>query len=185
MVTRYLARADERTTARVLAVASLLITVVVSGCQSGGPHGESATPAASAAAAPAAKAGPAAAPAAAATGTPSKFGTPIGPGPVVALTDILRDTGKYAKTAVKTEGKVTAVCQQAGCWMEISDGTGDAHIRMSGHSFLVPKTASGRRARVEGTVLNKPDNGECEQEALEATGKTVKVELDATGVELL
>jgi hypothetical protein len=56
---------------------------------------------------------------------------------------------------------------------------------MGGHSFFVPKSASGRRARVEGTVLPKPDNGECEQEAHEATGRTVKVELDATGVELL
>jgi hypothetical protein len=69
--------------------------------------------------------------------------------------------------------------------MEISDESGAAHVRMSGHSFFVPKSASGRRAIVEGTVLPKPDNGECEQEALEATGKTVKVELDATGVELL
>jgi hypothetical protein len=122
---------------------------------------------------------------AASAATPSKFGAPLGQSPTVALTDIIRDTSKYAKTAVTTEGKVTAVCQAAGCWMEISDGAGGAHIRMSGHSFLVPKSASGRRARVEGTVLPKPDNGECEQEALEATGKTVKVELDATGVELL
>ena len=46
-------------------------------------------------------------------------------------------------------------------------------------------TGAGRRAFVEGTVLPRPDNGECEQEATEATGKTVKVELDATGVELM
>jgi hypothetical protein len=56
---------------------------------------------------------------------------------------------------------------------------------MSGHSFFIPKNAAGRRALVQGTVLPKPDNGECEQEAAEATGKTVKIELDATGVELL
>jgi len=117
--------------------------------------------------------------------SPAQFGAPLGKSPVVALSDIVRDTSKYAKTTVKTEGKVTAVCQAAGCWMEIADANGEAHVRMSGHSFLVPKSASGRRARVEGTVLPKPDNGECEQEALEATGKTVKVELDATGVELL
>jgi hypothetical protein len=116
---------------------------------------------------------------------PNKFGAPLGQSPVVALADIVRESGKYARTKVKTEGKVTAVCQAAGCWMEISDATGQAHVRMGGHSFFVPKSASGRRALVEGTVLAKPDNGECEQEALEATGRTVKVELDATGVELL
>jgi hypothetical protein len=169
---------------RTLAAASFIfvITSVGAGCESGGSRGEAAKPVAPAAGTPTkieAKAAPAAAAPA------NLFGAPLGKSPVVALADIVRDSGKYAKTTVKTEGKVTAVCQAAGCWMEISDAAGEAHVRMSGHSFLVPKSASGRRARVEGTVLPKPDNGECEQEALEATGKTVKVELDATGVELL
>lgn len=114
-----------------------------------------------------------------------KLGAPIRGSTVVPLTSIAKDTQKYAKTTVKTEGRVTAVCQAMGCWMEIADTNSEAHIRMSGHSFFIPKNASGRRAIVEGTVLPRPDNGECEQEATQATGKTVKVELDATGVELL
>ena len=104
---------------------------------------------------------------------------------MVALSSIAKNAAKYAKAPVRTEGRVTAVCQSMGCWMEITDSESMAHIRMSGHSFFVPKTAEGRRAIVEGTVLAKPDNGECEQEAREATGRTVKVELEATGVELL
>ncbi len=104
---------------------------------------------------------------------------------MVSLTTIAKDTTKYARTTVKTEGRVTAVCQAMGCWMEIADANGEAHVRMNGHSFFIPKTASGRRAIVEATVLPRPDNGECEQEAAQATGKIVKVELDATGVELL
>jgi hypothetical protein len=170
---------------RNLTATSLLfaITSAVAGCQSGGPRGDAAKPVASAASAPAKVE---AVKAAATTPAPAnQFGAPLGKSPVVALSDIVRDSGKYARTTVQTEGKVTAICQAAGCWMEIADANGEAHIRMSGHSFFVPKSASGRRARVEGTVLPKPDNGECEQEALEATGKTVKVELDATGIELL
>jgi hypothetical protein len=145
-------------------------------CESGAPRE------APKAAAPATSS-PSTVPAAAAPST--KFGAPLGKSPMVPLSDIVHESSKYARTTVKTEGKVTAVCQAAGCWMEISDVNGEAHVRMSGHSFLVPKSAAGRRAIVEGTVLPKPDNGECEQEAFEATGKTVKVELDATGVELL
>jgi len=169
---------------RLLAAASLLVAVAsaASGCESGGPRGEAPKPAAPGAGASATLAQ---VKSAATAASPAQFGAPLGKSPVVALSDIVRDSSKYAKTTVKTEGKVTAVCQAAGCWMEIADTNGEAHVRMSGHSFLVPKSASGRRARVEGTVLPKPDNGECEQEALEATGKTVKVELDATGVELL
>ncbi len=114
-----------------------------------------------------------------------KLGAPIGAGQRVPLVSIAKDTAKYANASVTTEGKVTAVCQAMGCWMEIVDAAGEAHVRMSGHKFFIPKTAAGRRAVVQGTVLPRPDNGECEQEAAEATGKTVKVELDATGVELL
>jgi hypothetical protein len=119
--------------------------------------------------------------------TPSrvKLGAPIRAGKPVPLASIAKDTAQYANTSVTTEGRVVAVCQAMGCWMEIADTTGEAHVRMSGHSFFIPKSAAGRRAVVEGTVLPKPDNGECEQEAAEATGKTVKIELDATGVELL
>jgi hypothetical protein len=159
---------------RAFHIAAVLAVI---GCESGDPRQapKAAAPAASSAAhAPAAAATPA-----------TQFGAPLGKSPMVPLSDIVHESGKYARTMVKTEGKVTAVCQAAGCWMEISDINGEAHVRMSGHSFLVPKSAAGRRAIVEGTVLPKPDNGECEQEAFEATGKTVKVELDATGVELL
>ena len=165
---------------RVFLVAAAFAAI---GCQSGDPReaAKGVAPTASVA-----KAAPAPAPApTAAAPSSNKFGAPLGQSPVVALADIVHESGKYARTKVKTEGKVTAVCQAAGCWMEISDTAGHAHVKMGAHSFFVPKSASGRRAIVEGTVLPKPDNGECEQEAFEATGRTVKVELDATGVELL
>src|SRR5688572_7640757 len=95
------------------------VTVAV-GCESGDPSGAPAKAVASAAkVTPVAAAAPS-----------TKFGAPLGNSPVVPLADIVRETGKYAKTTVKTEGQVTAVCQAAGCWMEISDAAGQAHIRM-------------------------------------------------------
>jgi hypothetical protein len=114
-----------------------------------------------------------------------KLGDPIHDTAVVPLSAIAQNPTQYAKNVVKTEGKVTAVCQAMGCWMEIADQNADAHIKMSGHRFFVPRTAAGRHAVVEGTVLANPAQGECEQEAQQATGKTVRVELVATGVELL
>jgi hypothetical protein len=138
---------------------------------------------------------PAAAPASAAEAPPAqaqsspdgklKLGAPFVRADTVSLSTIASQPAKYAKSTVKTEGQVVAVCQAMGCWMEISDKNTDAHIRMRGHSFFIPKTAAGHRAVVEGTVLARPDEGECEQEAVQATGKTVKLELDATGVEVL
>jgi hypothetical protein len=149
-----------------LALAAPGLVVSIAGCNSKAPA-SSAPPATSAAA------------------SRVKLGAPIRAGKSVPLASIAKDTAQYANTSVTTEGRVVAVCQAMGCWMEIADTNGEAHVRMSGHSFFIPKSAAGRRAVVEGTVLPKPDNGECEQEAAEATGKTVKIELDATGVELL
>ncbi|HEY8040607.1 MAG TPA: DUF4920 domain-containing protein, partial [Polyangiaceae bacterium] len=84
---------------------------------------------------------------------------------------------------VATTGKVTAVCQEMGCWMEIRDESGQAHVRMHGHTFFVPKTASGHLARVQATVV-KGAAQECDEEGPATGNALTKVELDATGVEL-
>ncbi len=80
---------------------------------------------------------------------------------------------------------MTAVCQSKGCWLEIGDSAGTAHVKLAGHRFFVPKTSSGRRAIVQAKVLPAVEKGHCEAEAAEQTGREAKVELVATGVELL
>jgi len=101
--------------------------------------------------------------------------------PVVPLADIVKDPARYANRTVATTGKVTAVCQEMGCWMEIRDESGQAHVRMHGHDFFVPKTASGHVARVQATLVKGSDE-ECAEKG--PGGTVAKVELDATGVEL-
>jgi hypothetical protein len=70
-----------------------------------------------------------------------------------------------------------------GCWMEIQDASGQAHVRMHGHSFFVPKTAAGHVARVQATVV-PGKNEECDEQPPAAAATMAKVELDATGIEL-
>jgi hypothetical protein len=130
-------------------------------------------------------AGSASAPARSAPALPKStlaIGAPIS-APNVALADIAKSPATYANKTVTTSGKVTAVCQERGCWMEIQDASGLAHVRMHGHSFFVPKTASGHLARVQATVLTDPGES-CEESPAPAAGAVAKVELDATGVEL-
>jgi hypothetical protein len=103
-------------------------------------------------------------------------------GAVVPLGDLAKDPGKYVNQSVTTTGKVTAVCQEMGCWMEIRDDAGQAHVRMHGHDFFVPKTAAGHVARVQATLVEGSDE-ECAEKGA-PTGSLAKVELDATGVEL-
>lgn len=102
----------------------------------------------------------------------------------VSLKDLVKNPAAYADKLVITEGKVTSVCQGRGCWLELGDESGSAHVKLGGHKFFVPRTSSGKSAIVEAKVLPAVDDGHCEQEAAEQTGRVAKVELLATGVEL-
>ncbi len=113
------------------------------------------------------------------------LGTPITLTETVRLADVARDPARYAGQTVRTEGTVTAVCQAAGCWMQLADADQRVHVKMHGHSFFIPRNASGRHARVQAIVVSGLPNGHCEQEDQEQTGQRVaRLELDATGVEL-
>ena len=95
---------------------------------------------------------PAPTPSAAPTGTAEgalRLGVPIeASAEKVALADVAKTPTSYVGKTFATTGTVTAVCQHMGCWMEIKDDASAAHIKMAGHAFFVPKTASGRKARV-------------------------------------
>jgi hypothetical protein len=115
------------------------------------------------------------------------LGAPIAPGAqTVALAEVAKHPAAFKGKTITTRGTVTSVCQHMGCWMEIKDDASEAHIKMAGHDFFVPKTAAGRKARVQATLVPTDDeNAECNQEAADQMGHAVaKLQLDATGVEL-
>lgn len=82
----------------------------------------------------------------------------------VALADVAKTPTAFVGKTFATTGTVTAVCQHMGCWMEIKDDASEAHIKMAGHAFYVPKTASGRKARVLAKLVKAEENGSCEGE---------------------
>jgi Domain of unknown function (DUF4920) len=110
----------------------------------------------------------------------TKLGAPITE-PIVALADIAKSPASFKGKTIATTGTVKAVCQERGCWMEITDATTDANVRMHGHAFFIPKSSSGKKARVQGTVMLMKDGKECEEMA--STG--AQLQMDATGVELV
>ena len=117
----------------------------------------------------------------------SHLGAPIAATtPVVSLAEVVKNPAAYKGKAIVTTGTVTSVCQEMGCWMEIKDDSSEAHIKMAGEKFYVPKTSAGHKARVQGTLVDVAGSDEeCAQEAAKQTGKQVaKVQLEATGVEL-
>ena len=117
------------------------------------------------------------------------LGAPIpGGAPTVSLADVAKNPGAYRGKSITTTGTVTSVCQNMGCWMEIKDEQSQAHIKMAGHNFFVPKTAAGHKAKITATLVPSADDDEeteCNQEAQKQMGhKVAKLQLEATGVEL-
>jgi len=109
-----------------------------------------------------------------------RFGAPIADSAQpVALAEVAKNPSAFAGKTFATTGTVTAVCQHRGCWMEIKDEAGEAHIKMAGHSFFVPRTASGKKARVMGTLVKGADEGSCGEGHHEANGKGCKAEAEA------
>jgi hypothetical protein len=136
------------------------------------------------------------APKPAADGATMKLGTAIdAAAEKVALAEVAKRPDAYVGKTFATTGTVTAVCQHMGCWMEIKDDASEAHIKMAGHAFFVPKAASGRKARVMATLMKNPEpepscghgGGKgCRAEAEAQLGHALpKLELVAQGVEIL
>jgi hypothetical protein len=121
--------------------------------------------------------------------TQKKFGQPVTEAKSTALTDLVKEPAKFSDQTVRTEGVVSAVCKSMGCWMEIADSSGQAHIKMAGHSFFVPRDASGHRAVIQGKVLApSEDKGTCGPDdgcGQGSSAKMAKVEIEATGVEFV
>ena len=90
----------------------------------------------------------------------------------VSLTEVAKSPNAFIGKRFATAGTVTAVCQHMGCWMELKDDGSEAHIKMAGHSFFVPKNAAGRRARVLATLLKNDEDGACAEgtEGMAAAG---------------
>lgn len=119
---------------------------------------------------------------AASASSAAKFGDAITISNDTPIAAIVSSPTTFQGKAITTEGIVKSVCQERGCWMTLTDDTNKtAMVRMHGHSFFVPKNASGKNARVQGTIVLVRDEKECD----ESKGQKAEIELDATGVELL
>lgn len=55
---------------------------------------------------------------------------------------------------VVIEAKITDVCQEMGCWMNVEKGDGSQmFVKMKDHEFFVPKDAAGKTALISGKAV--------------------------------
>lgn len=101
--------------------------------------------------------------------------------PEVPLASLIADPAPYAGRIIETEGRVSQVCQAAGCWMELAAAGTSERVRtpMAGHAFFLPKDVVGKKARVQGRVeliaLSPEMKQHLEAEGAQATSGTLSL----------
>ena len=115
----------------------------------------------------------------------ARIGEPIEPRPVVQYALVGADPAAHLEETVLVEATVVAVCQNAGCWMQVEDGGRTALVRWyteCGGKYAFPKDLAGKRVVIQGSFHPKAtDADEAEHLAQEARRE---LEIPPEGYEL-
>lgn len=81
------------------------------------------------------------------------YGTVGGDAAEVTIADLLKSPDAWVGKTVRVAGTVTDVCPRAGCWIDITDDSGQRTIRLKVNDgeIVFPVEASGKPVVAEGT----------------------------------
>jgi len=81
----------------------------------------------------------------------TKLGKPLSSKPTTTIEELLATPQSYVGKNVRVRGKVTEVCQMAGCWMMLTDDNGKAvRIKVKDGDIVFSKDSIGKQAVAEG-----------------------------------
>lgn len=129
----------------------------------------------------------------------NQFGEAIDAEGAISYTNLLDQMQSGDSLAVKVKGKVEAVCQAKGCWMNIVAEQPDAEemmVKFKDYGFFVPKDIAGREVVMEGYAFREvtpvdelqhlaKDAGKPQEEIDQITEPKVELKFLASGVLLL
>jgi len=127
------------------------------------------------------------------------FGEVIDQEGAISFEDMLAQLSGQDSLEVKVTGKVDAVCQTKGCWMNIvsaTPGLDTMFVKFQDYGFFVPKHIAGRTVVMEGKVYREvtsvdelrhyaEDEGKSAEEVAMITEPVEELKFMATGVLLL
>ncbi len=90
---------------------------------------------------------------AAATAQEKKYGNGVTLTTATAVESLLSQPQQYLGKTVRVDGVITAVCEMAGCWLELADakpGAKTLRFKVDDGVIVFPVSAKGRRASAEG-----------------------------------
>ncbi|PHN00984.1 DUF4920 domain-containing protein [Flavilitoribacter nigricans DSM 23189 = NBRC 102662] len=129
----------------------------------------------------------------------NQFGDAVDAEGAISYASLLEQMESSDSVAVKVKGKVEAVCQAKGCWMNITADQANAEdmmVKFKDYGFFVPKDIAGREVIMEGYAFREvtpvdelqhlaKDAGKSQAEIDEITEPKVELKFLASGVLLL
>lgn len=108
-----------------------------------------------------------------------EIGEPIEAQEIVAFSVVDADPEPFFERVVLVEASVTAVCPNAGCWMQVEDEGRTAMVKWEtgcGGKYLFPLELTGKRVVVQGSFYPKSlSEDEVEHLEIEA-GRPLEIE---------
>lgn len=131
--------------------------------------------------------------------TDNQFGEAIDAEGAISYAALLEQMTTSDSLAVKVKGKVEAVCQAKGCWMNITAEQAEAEdmmVKFKDYGFFVPKDIAGREVIMQGYAFREvtpvdelqhlaKDAGKSPEEIDQITEPKVELKFLASGVLLL
>lgn len=83
-----------------------------------------------------------------------KRGAPLGNTAPVPVAQVIENPKAYEGKTLTVEGKIARVCQEKGCWMELTEKEGDPGLRITfkDYGFFVPTDSEGKKVKAEGII---------------------------------
>jgi len=105
-----------------------------------------------------------------------KLGKPLAAETPISLATLLAHSETYVGKTVQVKGKITAVCQEMGCWLELVNDAGQKiRVKVNDGEIEFPKDSAGKTVIAEGTfnkiVLTREQAVAEAEEAAQESGK--------------
>src|SRR5690606_1931777 len=112
-----------------------------------------------------------------------KYGSELSIEEKTAISEIKTNPEEYLGKTVLVEGKIAAVCQNMGCWMEIVDEEGEKiRVKVKDGEIIFPKDGAGKTALVEGEVYKIEMDEEEAREFYVHMSEQTNQELDSSRI---
>ncbi len=133
------------------------------------------------------------------TNNPNEFGAAFTANDIVSYDDLLSKMSEADSVMATVQAKVEAVCQNKGCWMNITSEQANAEemmVKFKDYGFFVPKDIAGRQVIMKGKAYREvtpvdelrhlaEDAGKSAEEIAAITDPKVELKFMADGVKLL